>query len=127
MSRVRQRGTKPELAVRAVARSVGLYYRTRNGDLTGSPDLANRRRKWAIFVNGCFWHRHDGCSKATTPKANRDFWLAKFARNVQRDRNARLELRRRGYRVLVIWECQVPNSRALYSRLRRLKASVEGG
>jgi DNA mismatch endonuclease, patch repair protein len=106
MSKVRKRNTAPELAVRKVAWSMGLRYMTKNRDLPGSPDLANRSRKWAIFVHGCFWHRHEGCKHSTTPRTNAAFWKAKFLLNTLRDRAAIRSLNRLGYRAIVIWECQ---------------------
>ncbi|MCC7410015.1 MAG: DNA mismatch endonuclease Vsr [Gammaproteobacteria bacterium] len=118
MSRVRQRATGPECVVRRILSELGHHYRTCNRDLPGSPDLANRRRRWAIFVHGCFWHAHPECNRATVPKSNRSFWLAKFKRNRERDRSAARELRRSGYRVITIWECQTTNDVRLQSRLR---------
>jgi DNA mismatch endonuclease (patch repair protein) len=109
MSRIRQRDTAPELSVRKVAYAMGLRYTTKNRDLPGSPDLANRSKKWAIFVHGCYWHRHVRCSRTTTPKTNQGFWLAKFVRNVERDAQASSALKKRGYRVAVIWECHARN------------------
>jgi DNA mismatch endonuclease (patch repair protein) len=116
---VRQANTKPEQAVRAALVKLGWRCRTANRDLPGSPDLTNRPAKWAVFVHGCFWHRHAGCPKATTPKRNADFWLAKFENNVKRDRRAIRALRRAGYRVAVIWECQTGDPEALARRLSR--------
>jgi len=81
MGRVRQKDTRPEQAVAAALRSCGAAYRKNVRGLPGSPDFADRSRKWAVFVHGCFWHRHTGCRRATTPKANRDFWLEKFQAN----------------------------------------------
>lgn len=106
MKGVRTRDTKPELRVRELARALGLHYRVRNRDLPGSPDLANRKRGWAIFVHGCYWHRHPGCKKASTPSRNRAFWQAKFDANVARDARDMKELRAAGFRTLVIWECE---------------------
>lgn len=88
--------------------------------LPGSPDMANKTRRFAVFVNGCFWHRHEGCHKTTTPSNNRAFWLAKFRANVKRDRMRTAALRAMGYRVVVIWECETRNERTLMSRLQRL-------
>ena len=119
MGRVRQRDTEPELRVRRACRSLGLHYRTRNRDLPGSPDLANRSRRWAIFVHGCYWHRHAGCPKASTPHRNPEFWKAKFATNAERDRAAVMQLRKRGYLVLTIWQCETESPKGLESRLRR--------
>jgi DNA mismatch endonuclease (patch repair protein) len=110
MSLVRQKGTKPELVVRSVLASLGLRFRLSNRDLPGSPDIANRRQRWAVFVHGCFWHRH-GCKATTTPTRNREFWQAKFQRNIERDRRVAEALRAEGYIVVVIWECATKGSR----------------
>ncbi len=120
MGNIRQSGTDPELRVRRAATAVGLRYRLDNRDLPGSPDLANRRQKWAVFVHGCFWHRHSGCRKATTPKSNRDFWTAKFARNQTRDQRVATELQSLGFSVVVVWECETGSPSQLIDRLRVL-------
>src|SRR3954467_8681601 len=92
MGRVRQSGTAPEMTIRRAVSTLGLRYTARNRDLPGPPHLANRSRRWAIFVHGCYWHRHEGCHKATQPRTNTDFWLEKFSRNMARDEAARIEL-----------------------------------
>lgn len=120
MSRVRQKGTKPELTVRRLMHELGHRYRVENRDLPGSPDIANRTRGWAVFVHGCYWHRHPGCSKATTPTRNRAFWEDKFKANVQRDRRALRQLQRMGYQTTVVWECECECDRKPVLR-RRLK------
>ena len=107
LGRIRQRDTKPERLVRLLLTDLGHSYRTNNRDLPGSPDVANRSQAWAIFVHGCFWHRHLGCSRTTTPKRNREFWQAKFEQNVQRDRRVCGKLRRYGFTVLTVWECEI--------------------
>jgi DNA mismatch endonuclease Vsr len=107
MARVRQRGTAAELVVAASLRSLGASYRVNVRKLPGSPDFANRTRKWAVFVHGCFWHHHIACKRATVPKSNKTFWREKFAANRMRDERSTLELRRCGYRVAVIWECEI--------------------
>src|SRR5215469_18335167 len=117
MSRVRQRGTEAELAVAAALRQLGVSYRLNVTSLPGSPDFANRKMKWAIFVHGCFWHRHTGCKRATVPKTNEDFWRDKFSTNRLRDAHAIRELRRLGFRVSLIWECQTENPDWLATRL----------
>jgi DNA mismatch endonuclease, patch repair protein len=104
MGLVRQKGTQPELVVRRALSALGLRFRLSNRDLPGSPDIANRTQRWAVFVHGCFWHRH-GCKATTTPTRNREFWQAKFQRNVERDRRTAEALRAKGYTVVVIWEC----------------------
>lgn len=111
MGAVHPAGTGAEVAVRAIVWRMGLRFRTNNGDLPGSPDLANRWRKWAIFVHGCFWHWHAGCRKATIPKRNRPYWLKKFATNRARDLRVARGLRRLGYAVLKVWQCQLSPER----------------
>ncbi|HWO07889.1 MAG TPA: very short patch repair endonuclease [Polyangiaceae bacterium] len=105
MGLVRQRGTRPEQVVRTALAALGHHFRLANRDLAGSPDIANRGRRWAVFVHGCFWHRH-GCKATTTPARNREFWEAKFQRNVERDRRSVEALTTAGYTVVVIWECE---------------------
>jgi DNA mismatch endonuclease (patch repair protein) len=118
MSGVRRRDTSPEMNVRRALHSLGIHYRTRNRDLPGSPDVANRKRKWALFVHGCFWHRHRACRRTTTPKRNRGFWVAKFAANCERDARKMRLLRAAGFRVLVVWECEAEASEHVRARLR---------
>ncbi len=113
MAGVRQKGTAPELRVRSTMKSLGLRYRLTNRGLPGTPDLANRKQKWALFVHGCYWHRHQGCRRATTPKHNRDFWEAKFVANVARDAKNETELSALGFRVVVVWECETFDDAAL--------------
>lgn len=116
LSKIRQKDTTPERLVRALLAGMGLRFRVRNRDLPGSPDIANRSRRWAVFVHGCFWHAHAGCKRATVPKRNRAFWVAKFDANVRRDAAAVAELRRRGFRVAVVWECEVERNPARVAR-----------
>jgi DNA mismatch endonuclease (patch repair protein) len=106
MSAVRHHGTAPELVVRRLLKERNVRFRTDVRTLPGRPDLANQTRGFAIFVHGCFWHRHPDCPRATMPASNVEFWAAKFQRTVARDRAAVRELRRRGFAVLVIWECE---------------------
>jgi DNA mismatch endonuclease (patch repair protein) len=117
LGRIRQSDTKPELVVRQILHALGARFRTHARDLPGSPDISNRARHWAIFVHGCFWHRHTDCLKATTPKRNAEFWRAKFDANVARDARAVADLRARGYRVLTVWECETRELAKLRARL----------
>lgn len=126
MSNVRQQGTRAELSVRREARALGLRYTTRNRDLPGSPDLANRKRRFAIFVHGCFWHRHAGCSRTTTPRTNRRFWVAKFNRNRARDLEVLRRLQRDRFRTIVIWECEAESATIVARRLAPLVAPDVG-
>lgn len=118
MKRVRQRGTEPELAVRRMLRSLGVQYRLNNKNLPGSPDVANRRGRWAVFVHGCYWHHHHGCRHATVPKKNRDFWVRKFADNQARDARKEAELEAMGFEVIVVWQCELKDPEALAAKLR---------
>lgn len=120
MARVGRKGTAAERAVGEALRSLGAAYRLNVRGLPGSPDFANRRRNWAVFVHGCFWHHHTGCSRATVPKANRDFWRAKFVDNRRRDARAVRALRRSGFRVALIWECEVGDEPTLTAKLSKI-------
>ena len=113
MARVRSKDTQPELRVRQFLHSSGLRYRLHRRDLPGKPDLAFPRAKVAIFVHGCFWHRHRHCPKTRTPKSHIAFWKEKFAANIGRDRKNARQLRRQGWTVLIIWECQTHEDNAL--------------
>jgi DNA mismatch endonuclease (patch repair protein) len=121
MRAVRRAGTAPELEVRKLARAAGLSYRLNTKGLPGSPDLANQRRRWAIFVHGCFWHRHQKCGRATTPKSNFEFWQEKFARNIDRDARHVQSLIALNYDVLILWECELAQPRKVLKRLQKLK------
>lgn len=104
----KSKDTKPELQVRAMLRKMGYSgYRLQWKKASGRPDIAYPGRKLAIFVNGCFWHRHDGCKYASTPGSNTDYWEAKFARNIERDKRAKETLEAEGWTVVVIWECEL--------------------
>jgi DNA mismatch endonuclease (patch repair protein) len=122
MQAVRSKDTKPELAVRAVAHRMGLRYRLHRPDLPGRPDLVFPKWKTVVFVNGCFWHQHPNCKKATIPISNRAFWGAKLTRNFQRDREVREELMTLGWSSATIWECETRNLAALKVILSRLFA-----
>lgn len=119
MSSVRHRDTEAEMIVRSLAHRLGLRFRLCDANLPGTPDLVFRRHRVAMFVHGCFWHHHR-CARGTVPKTRSDYWSAKFARNQARDRQNRSDLRREGWRVVVIWECETKNPERLKHRLRRL-------
>ncbi len=105
MRQIRQRDTGAELVVRRWLWHRGVRFTTHNRDLPGSPDLANRSKKWGVFVHGCFWHGHEGCKKATIPKRNSEFWRQKLVENRSRDARKEEALRQLGYNVVVVWEC----------------------
>jgi DNA mismatch endonuclease Vsr len=117
MGRVRQTGTKIETLVAKELRDSGIHYRKNVRRLPGSPDFANSSRRWAIFVNGCFWHHHTACRKATVPKSNAEFWITKFRANRQRDARAVSRLRADGYHVALVWECQVEHIRQKLAKI----------
>ncbi|PWE17825.1 very short patch repair endonuclease [Marinicauda salina] len=118
MARVRGKDTKPEMKVRRLAHALGYRFRLHRKDLPGAPDLVFAGRKKAIFVHGCFWHGHDCRRGARTPKQNADYWTAKIARNVERDRKNIAALTDLGWDVLVLWECEIKDPDALADRLR---------
>ncbi|WP_422072034.1 very short patch repair endonuclease [Tranquillimonas rosea] len=111
MSANRRKDTGPELLVRRHLHAQGLRFRLDVRKLPGSPDLVLARHRVAIFVHGCYWHRHEGCRFATTPKSNQAFWAAKFARNVERDERAIAALLHMGWRVGIVWECALRKDR----------------
>ena len=105
MSRIRSKDTTPEMIVRRLVHAAGFRYRLHAGDLPGRPDLVFPRLRKAIFVHGCFWHRHRCKNGQVVPATRTAFWRAKFEANVTRDRKARRQLRGAGWDVLVVWEC----------------------
>lgn len=113
MSRIRGSDTSPERAVRAFLHGLGFRFRLRPVRLPGRPDVVLTRHRVAVFVHGCFWHRHARCRFAYTPKSNVAFWTAKFEENVARDRRVRAQLRKLGWKCVTVWECQANNSEAL--------------
>ncbi len=117
MARVRGKNSKPEVVVRRVAHVLGYRFRLHRGDLPGTPDLIFPRLRKVIFVHGCFWHRHRGCSRTTTPKTRAEFWAEKFTRNIERDALKTKQLRALGWRVLIVWECETFNPDILSNHL----------
>lgn len=117
MRAVKAKNTGPEMLVRRIAHGLGRRFRLHRNDLAGKPDLVFARDRRAIFVHGCFWHGHDCKRGARTPKTNRAYWQAKIARNVARDADALAALADRGWRTLVVWECETRDGAALEARL----------
>ena len=107
MSAIKSKNTKPEIKVRKVLHSMGYRFRLHRKDLPGSPDIVLPKYKTVIFVHGCFWHRHENCKYASTPKTRKEFWENKFKANVKRDKNNFKELKNLNWKVLVIWECEL--------------------
>ena len=117
MSAIKGKNTAPELSVRKMLHGMGLRFRLHRKDLPGRPDIVLPRHHTVVFVHGCFWHRHDGCQYTTTPKTRQEFWLSQFAANVERDSRNRTDLKQLGWRVIVVWECELRNRRYLRERL----------
>lgn len=119
MSRIRSANTAPEVALRSALHALGFRFRLHGKGLSGKPDIVLPRHRTVIFVHGCFWHRHTGCKIATTPKSNTAFWLEKFEKNVARDIRSRGLLEAQGWKVLVVWECDLGSeSKATIAALR---------
>lgn len=123
MSRIRSKDTSPELRVRSAIHRLGYRYRLHVSSLPGRPDIAMPRYRTAIFVNGCFWHQHQGCRHATVPRTNTDYWQQKFQRTIDRDNRSHATLLQSGWKALVIWECQTKDGLALKSLLKEILPS----
>lgn len=117
MSRVPQKHSLPELRVRRAAHALGLRFRLHRRDLPGNPDIVLPKHSVALFVHGCFWHRHPECPKSSVPKSREEFWQAKFDRNVARDRDVANALSRLGWRVETLWECETRSVEEITRRL----------
>lgn len=118
MSRIGPKHSKPEIVVRQLLHAMGYRFRLHAKELPGRPDIVLRPRKKAIFVHGCFWHRHVGCKKTTTPTARQQFWQAKFDANVVRDARVQAQLKDLGWEYIVIWECETKDHESLSVVLR---------
>lgn len=127
MSHCRGKNTKPEKVVRSVLHEMGYRFRLHRRDLPGSPDIVLPKYKTAIFVHGCFWHRHSGCKKATMPKDNADYWTRKMAENIERDERKQHALLDLGWNVAVVWQCatEKPSLKMLPARLQQLLGRAE--
>lgn len=124
MSRIRSSNTSPEIALRRALHALGLRFRLHRKDLPGKPDIVLPRYKAVVFVHGCFWHRHAGCKVATTPKSNTQFWVDKFDRNVARDARSSGLLKSQGWRVTVVWECELASDRKAEQTAFRVAAQI---
>lgn len=109
MAAVRSKGTRPEIVVRHYLWTHGFRYRLNDPRLPGHPDLVLRKYRTCIFVNGCFWHGHDGCNHSKLPQTNTDFWRQKISRNKERDKEEQRQLAEMGWHCITVWECQLKN------------------
>lgn len=119
MARVRSKNSRPEMLVRKLVFSLGYRYRLHQKNLPGCPDLVFRSRRKVILVHGCFWHRHAGCAMARMPKSRLEFWKPKLEGNKLRDRRNNRALARGGWKVLIVWECQLNKPERLRMTIRR--------
>lgn len=120
MSHIRSKDTVPEGIVRKYLFSKGFRYRKNDSKLPGKPDIVLPKYKAVIFINGCFWHRHRGCKNSVMPKTNTAFWEEKLNRNVERDSSNYKKLENLGWKIIVIWECQLENKKLLNSELDKI-------
>lgn len=128
MSRIRGKNTKPEVLVRKYLFAEGFRYRINDKRYPGKPDIVLPKYKTVVFVHGCFWHHHDGCNIAHIPDDNRDFWVDKFQKNIERDSRNQKILRDTGWHVIIVWECEISNKKKRDVRFPALKkAIIENG
>ncbi len=119
MSRISGVDTTPERFVRSLLHAMGFRFRLHDKSLPGKPDIVLKKHRTLIFVHGCFWHRHEACRYCYSPKSNVEFWQAKFKRNVSRDTEVEHALKKLGWKVLKVWECEVANEKKLRRKLTR--------
>ena len=117
MSRIRSGNTKPELLVRSLLHRMGYRFRLHQKDLPGKPDIVLPKYKTVIFVHGCFWHRHENCKYAYMPKSRQKFWNNKFKTNIERDKKVNQQLKNLGWKVNIIWECELSDVKAVKKKL----------
>ena len=113
MSRIKGKDTKPEKIVRSILHKNGFRFRLNRKDLPGKPDIVLPKYKTVILVHGCFWHRHSRCKYAYNPKSRVEFWQKKFSENIERDKFVKKELRKMGWKVIIVWECEIRNMEKL--------------
>lgn len=117
MARIQAEDTRPEVRVRSILHRMGYRFRLHLKELPGTPDIVLFKYRTVVLVHGCFWHRHCGCKYAYNPKSRADFWREKFANNVKNDIRVKRQLKVRGWKVVTVWECQVPDIERLTKRL----------
>jgi len=120
MSRIRSKNTKPELIVRRVLSKMGIRYRLHNSKLPGKPDIMISKAKTIIFINGCFWHQHKNCKKQVMPASNRDYWEKKLKRNIEKQKQDVRALRKLGWKVHKLWECQTADEMKLTKKVLQI-------
>jgi DNA mismatch endonuclease (patch repair protein) len=119
MSRIRGYDTKPELTVRSIVHRMGFRFRSHGEDLPGNPDIVLPKHKKVIFIHGCFWHGHKGCKRSKRPSTNVSFWQDKLDKNIERDKRQQRELRKLGWKYLIIWQCEINRPNLLRNNIKR--------
>lgn len=127
MAAVKSKNTRPEELVRKRLFSLGLRYRLHDAKLPGKPDLTLKKYKAVVFINGCFWHGHEGCPNYRFPKSNTEYWREKIDRNRQRDAEVDKLLKKQGWRIFRVWECQLKNRESREAFLGALAAEIKSG
>lgn len=125
MSAIRSKNTKPEVYMRKQLFARGYRYGLNSKSVPGHPDIYMKKYNTVIFVNGCFWHRHEGCKYAYMPKTNIEFWKRKFDTNIKRDKNVRKELERLRIKQIVIWECTIKNMKRYKEFKEKILKEIE--
>lgn len=123
MSRIQSKNTKPEMIIRSILYRNGFRFRLHKNDLPGKPDIVLKKYSTVIFCNGCFWHQHYGCKRAVMPKSNRDYWMPKLKWNIDRFKTIKKDLKNKGWKIIVIWECEIKDIKKLNSKLLLLLSS----
>lgn len=120
MRLIRSKDTKPEVIVRSTLHKLGYRFRLHKKDLPGKPDIVLKKYNTIIFVHGCFWHQHKGCKRATIPKTNREYWLPKLEKNKKKDQKYRFLLKKMGWNVITIWECETKDKKKLQKKIKSI-------
>ena len=120
MSKIKNKNSKPELSVRRILSRLKVRYRLHKSELPGKPDIVIARAKIVIFVNGCFWHQHKNCKKRAVPKSNKEYWEKKLRRNIEKQKEDIKKLKKSGWKIHKIWECQTKDENKLFKKLSKL-------
>lgn len=124
MSLIKAKNSKPEVFVRSILHRLGFRFSLNKNDLPGKPDIVLKKYQTAVFIHGCFWHQHKNCKRANMPKSNQNYWKPKLARNVERDKINKKELMKDGWKVIVVWECEIKDPEKL--KLKLIKKLEKG-
>jgi DNA mismatch endonuclease, patch repair protein len=124
MGKIHGKDSKPEKTVRSILHGLGFRFRLHRSDLPGTPDIVLPKYRTVVFVHGCFWHRHEGCRRTTTPKTRQQFWVTKFMTNVERDKRVKQALTAMGWRVITLWECETVGVAAQNALVLRLTKDI---